>query len=180
MRHAAGLLLVVVLMTITACSTEPGSYASSCPATISPAEPALQRQYAEFRRSIESAPFARELGPPLTCSARVQGSSVWLVYEYANGGKLEAQRDSAIEFTEQRFTVAGLPEKTALALLQRTERWAFDEKGCGIAWEKPPGKEAGATPDRHDLAYRGAVCNCQGRLEYSDAALMGLVFLSAC
>lgn len=180
MRSVAGLLMAVVTMTITACATVPGTYTSPCPGTISTSEPELQQQYAEFRQSIESAPFARSLGPPLTCAVRANGGSVRLEYEYAQGGKLEAQRDSAIEFTEQRLTRAGLSREAALILLQRTERWAFDGKECGIPWEKPPEREPGATRDSYDLAYRGTVCNCQGRLEYNGAVLTGLVFRSAC
>jgi hypothetical protein len=173
MRHAIGLLAVILSIAISSRAAEPGANTSSCPGTLSTSEPALQQQYAEFRQSIESAPFARRLGPPLTCAVRAEGGSVWLEYEYAKGGKLEAHRDSAIELT-------GLSKTTALILLQRTERWAFDGKGCGISWKKPPAREPGATSDRHDLAYRGADCNCQGRIEYNGAALTGLVFRSTC
>jgi hypothetical protein len=180
MRHAIGLLAVILSIAISSRAAEPGADTSSCPRTLSTSEPALQQQYAEFRQSIESAPFARRLGSPLACAVRAEGGSVWLEYKYAKGGKLEAHRDSAIELTEQRLTKAGLYKTTALILLQRTERWAFDGKGCGIAWKKAPAREPGATPDSHDLAYRGADCNCQGRLEYNGAALTGLVFRSTC
>jgi hypothetical protein len=180
MRRAVGPLALILSIAITAYAAEPLADTSSCPRTISTSDPALQQQYAEFRQSIESAPFARRLGPALTCTVRAEGGSVWLEYEYAKGGKLEAHRDYAIELTELHLTKAGLSRRTALILLQRTERWAFDGKGCGIPWKKPPAREPGAAPDGHDLAYRGADCNCQGRLEYNGAALTGLVFRSAC
>jgi hypothetical protein len=175
-----GLLALVLTIAIPACAGEPVTGASSCPRTISASAPALQQQYAEFRQSIESAPFARGLGPPLACSVRGEGDSVWLEYTYAKGARLEAHRDSAIELTELRLTRAGLSRKAARALLQRAERWAFGAKGCGIPWNKPPAREPGATPESHDLAYRGADCSCQARLEYNGTALTGLVFRSAC
>jgi hypothetical protein len=111
---------------------------------------------------------------------RAEGDSVWLEYAYAKGGRLEAHRDSAIELTELRLTKAGLSRTAALALLQRAERWAFGAKGCGIPWNKPPAREPGATPGSHDLAYHGADCNCQARLEYNGTAMTGLVFRSSC
>jgi hypothetical protein len=175
-----GPLALVLIVALPAYPGERVTGASSCPRTIGASAPALQQQYAEFRQSIESAPFARGLGPPLTCSVRAEGDSVWIEYAYAKGGRLEAHRDSAIELTELRLTKAGLSRKAALALLQRAERWAFGGKGCGISWNRPPAREPGATAERHDLAYHGVDCNCQARLEYNGRTLTGLVFRNAC
>jgi len=154
--------------------------APSCPLDVTASDPALQRTYAEFRRSIESSPFARRLGRPASCAARVEDGSIRLEYVSTKGAKLEAKRDPAIEHTEQRLSVTGLSRKAALALLQRTERWAFGEKGCGIAWKKSSEREDGPVPGSREVVYRGEACNCQGRLVYSGEALTALVFSSAC
>jgi hypothetical protein len=110
----------------------------------------------------------------------VEDGSIRLEYVSSKGAKLEARRDPAIEFTEQRLSATGLSRKTAVALLQRTERWAFGDKGCSISWKKSPTREAGPTADSRELAYRGDVCNCQGRIVYTGNTLTGLVFRSAC
>jgi hypothetical protein len=174
--------LPIAALSIAVAACGPGSAVNtpSCPETISTSDPALQRTYAEFKRNIESGPFARYLDHPLSCEARADDGAIRLTYESATGGKLEARRDPAIEFTEQRLSSSGLSEKAALGLLQSAERWAFGEKGCSIAWQKSPDREAGATPDSRELAYRGHDCNCQGRLVYSGNVLTGLVFRSAC
>jgi hypothetical protein len=122
----------------------------------------------------------RRAGRPDSCEARSEGSSLWLKYTFAKGGELEAHRDAAIELTEQHLTKAGLSKTTALALLKRTERWAFGKNGCGIAWKKSPTKETGATPESYELAYRGDDCNCQSRLVYRKQRLIGVGFRSAC
>ena len=67
-----------------------------------------------------------------------------------------------------------------MALLQRTERWAFGDKGCSIAWKRSPVRETGPTPGSRELVYRGEDCNCQGRVVYSGDVVTGLVFRSAC
>lgn len=153
---------------------------TSCPETISKSDPALQRSYADFKRSLELSPLVSHLGRPVSCAARAEDGSIRLEYVSTKGAKLEARHDPAIEFTEQRLSTTGLSRKTAVALLQRTERWAFGDKGCSISWKKSPTREAGPTPDSRELAYRGDVCNCQGRLVHTGNTLTGLVFRSAC
>jgi hypothetical protein len=174
------MLSALLLIVVAACAAGAGGSASSCPVSISPSDPALQQTYIDFKRSLESGPIIRAFGPPASCQARLHNGSIWLEYELAQGGKLEAHRDPAIELTEQRLTKTGLSRNIALALLQRTEQWAFDGKGCNIPWTQPPAEEAGSTPNAKDLAYRGDVCNCQGRLEFTGDVLRGLVFRSAC
>jgi hypothetical protein len=172
--------MVTVSIAIAACT--PGSSVTmrSCPETLSTSDLPLQQSYAEFKRTIESSPFARHLSQPLSCKARVDDGSIRLVYESGKGDKLEAQRERAIEATETRLTSRGLSEDAGLALLQRTEQWAFGEKGCSIAWKKAPDKEAGPTPNSRELVYRGDDCNCQGRLVYTGNTLSSLIFRSAC
>lgn len=174
------LLSLALLFGTTAGAAQSQAHPSQCPATINGPDSALQRSYMEFKGSIESGPILRRAGRPDSCEARSEGSSLWLKYKFAKGGELEAHRDPAIELTEQRLTKARLSTKTALALLERTERWAFGKHGCGIAWKKLPTKEPGATPDCYELAYRGDDCNCQARLVYGKDHLIGLVFRSAC
>ena len=92
------------------------------------------------------SPLARRLGRPVSCDARADSGAIRLTYESPTGAKLEAHRDPAIEFTEQRLSETGMSGQTAVALLQRTERWAFGDQGCSIAWKKPPGKGSRAHP----------------------------------
>jgi hypothetical protein len=179
-RPHLNLLIASLSLLILACAAEVDADSSSCPAVISPADPALQRLYVEFKRSIEAGPLVGALGRTSGCKARAENGAVWLEYAFAEGGKLEAYRDPAIEFTEQRVTKRGLSRTTALALLQRTEQWGFDGKGCNIQWTQPPAEEAGAAPNAKDLTYRGDLCNCQGRLEFTGGVLTGFVFRSAC
>jgi len=179
-RPHLNLLIASLSVVIAACSAGGGADSSSCPEIISAADPALQQVYVEFKRSIEAGPIVGALGRPSACKARADNGSVRIEYAFAEGGKLEAHRDPAIEFTEQRLTKRGLSRNAALALLQRTEQWAFDGKGCNIPWMQPPTEEAGPGPNAKDLAYRGDVCNCQGRLEFTGDELTGLVFRSAC
>jgi hypothetical protein len=172
--------IATVAIAIAACAPGAAVKTPSCPETISTSDFALQQSYAEFKRTIESSPFAHHLDQPLSCEVRVDDGSIRLVYESSKGDKLEAQRERTIEATEARLTSRGLSQTAGLALLQSTERWAFGEKGCSIAWQKAPDREAGPTPDSRELVYRGDDCNCQGRLVYSGNTLTGLIFRSAC
>lgn len=180
LRRRVILPMATVSIAIAACA--PGSAVTTrlCPETISTSDLTLQQSYAEFKRTIESSPFARHLDQPLACEARVDDGSIRLVYESRKGDKLEAHRERAIEATEARLTSRGLSENTGLALLLQTEHWAFGEKGCSIAWQKAPDREAGPTPDSRELVYRGDGCSCQGRLVYSGNTLISLSFRSAC
>jgi hypothetical protein len=140
----------------------------------------LQRTYVEFRQMLESGPAARLLGPAISCRAREEEGALRLEYEFAGGAKLEAHRDSAIELTAQRLTGAGLSPEGGLALLQRMEQQAFGQAGCDIAWQDPPAQEPGLAPGSSVLVYRGAVCNCQARLELAGGRAAALEFRSAC
>ena len=152
----------------------------ACPVTISTSDPAIQRTYAEFRRAVEGSPLGLRLGRPVSCTARTEDGAIHLTYESPSGARLEASRDPAIESTEQRFTEGGMSRPTAVSLLQRTERWAFGDKGCGIAWPKEAQHEPGATPGTRELVYRGYACNCQASLVYAGDLLTAVSFRSAC
>ena len=180
MRRGAASSIAVLSVAVAACVPEPGVKAPSCPGTIATPDAALQQSYGEFKRSVESSPFAGQLAGPVSCEARTDEGRIQLKYESAKGGTLEARRDPAIESTEQRLSQNGLSEQAALALLQRTEQWAFGDKGCSIAWKNSPEKEAGAVPDSREVVYRGEECNCQGRLVYRGDVLTALIFRSAC
>jgi hypothetical protein len=173
-------LAVVAGASAAAGASGAGVKLRSCPETISASDPELQRTYAEFKRSVESSPLAGHLGRPVSCDARADGGAIRLTYESPTGAKLEAHRDPALEFTEQRLSEKGMSRPAALALLQRTERWAFGDKGCSIAWKKRPAMEADATRGTREYAYRGDDCNCQARLVYGGKVLRWLVFRSAC
>ena len=172
--------IAVLSIGIAAGASGAGTRPMSCPETISTSDPTLQRNYADFKRSLELSPLVSHLGQPLSCAARAEEGSIRLEYVSSKGAKLEARRDPAIEFTEQRLSATGLSRKTAVALLQRAERWAFGDKGCSILWKKSPIREAGPNADSHELVYRGDICNCQGRLVHMGNALTSLVFRSAC
>lgn len=180
MRRGVAWPIVVLSLAVATGASGAAVNLPSCPETISASDPALQRTYAEFKRSVESSPLARRLGRPVSCDARADGGAIRLTYASPTGAKLEAHRDPAIEFTEQRLSENGMSEQAAAALLQHTERWAFGDKGCSIAWTKPPTREAGPTPGARELVYRGDECNCQARLVYDGNVLTGLVFRSAC
>jgi len=169
---------VLLLLVLTGCG--PGGGAASCPATLTPTDAALQGAYTEFRQMLESGPLAAALGPAVSCRARAENGAVRLEYRFAQGARLEAQRDPAIELSEQRVSGARLSREAALALLQGLEQQAFGQAGCEIAWSQPSATETAPASDSGALVYRGAVCNCQGRLEYSGALVTGVLFRSAC
>jgi hypothetical protein len=152
--------------------------ATPCPATITAADPEVQRAYAAFRRSVESSPLAWRLGRPVACVVRVDGSAIHLTYTSPVSATLEAQRDAAIEFTEQHYTEKGMSPEVAVSLLQRTERWAFGATGCGITWTQRA--ESEATPGGREIVYRGRDCNCQARVRYVGHAVTAVIFRSAC
>ena len=180
MRAGVAWPIAVLSLAVAAGASGAAVTLPSCPETISASDPALQRTYAEFKRSVESSPLARRLGRPVSCDARADGGAIRLTYESPTGAKLEAHRDPAIEFTEQRLSEKGMSRQAAVALLQRTERWAFGDKGCAIAWKKRPAIEPDPTRGTRELVYRGDACNCQARLVYAGNVLTGLVFRSAC
>lgn len=175
---ARGLGPVLLLLLILGC--EPGGGAA-CPAKLTtPDAAALQGTYLQFRQTLESGPVAAALGPAVSCRARAENGALRLEYQFAQGARLEAQRDPAIELSEQRLSGARLSREAALALLQGLERQAFGQAGCEIAWSQAPAKEAAPAADSGAFVYRGAVCNCQARLEYSGALVSGVLFRSAC
>jgi hypothetical protein len=180
MRRGVAWPIAVLSFAVAAGASGAAVNLPSCPETISASDPGLQRIYAEFKRSVESSPLARRLGRPVSCDARADAGAIRLTYESHTGAKLEAHREPAIEFTEQRLSEKRMSGQAAVALLQRTERWAFGDKCCSLAWKKPPAREAGPTPGTRELVYRGDECNCQARLVYGGNVLIALVFSSAC
>lgn len=180
MRAGVARSIGALALVIAAGAAEAAVPRSPCPEAVATADPDLQRAYGEFRRSVQSSPLVRHLGRPVACAARVDGGAIHLTYESPSGARLEAQRDPAIEFTEQRLSERGVSRAAALALLRRTERWAFGDRGCAIAWKAAPEKEAGPAPGHRALVYRGQECSCQARLVYRDAVLTGVIFRSAC
>jgi hypothetical protein len=180
MRAGVACRIAVLSLALAAGASGAAVTPRSCPETISASDPELQRTYAEFKRSVESSPLVGHLGRTVSCDARADGDAIRLTYESPTGAKLEAHRDLAIEFTEQRLSENGLSRQAALALLRRTERWAFGHKGCSIAWKKRPAMEADPPRGTREYVYRGEACNCQARLVYGGNVLTGLVFRSAC
>jgi hypothetical protein len=177
---ARRLELLLLSLLLPACGPGAGGGAASCPATLGASDAGLQATYAQFRQTLEQGPVAAALGPVVSCAARAENGALRLEYRFAESARLEAQRDPAIELTEQRLTGARLSREAALALLRRMELQAFGQAGCEIAWSEPPAQEAPAAGDSGALVYRGAVCNCQARLELSAGVVSGLLFRSAC
>ena len=180
MRRGVAWPIAVLSLAVASGAPEAAVKRSACPAAIGTADAALQRAYVQFKRSVESSPLARRLGRAVSCEARADGGAIQLTYESSTGAKLVARRDPAIESTEQRLSEKRMTKKAAVALLQRTERWAFGDKGCSIAWAKPPEGGAAASRGRRELVYRGDDCNCQARLVYTGTTLTDVAFLSAC
>jgi hypothetical protein len=180
MRAGGARSIGAVALIVAASAADAAVSASPCPETVATADADLQRAYVEFRRSVQSSPLVRYPGRPVACTARVDGGALRLTYQSPSGARFEAQRDPAIELTEQRLSETGVPRAAGLALLQRTERWAFGDRGCAIAWKAAPEEEAGPAPGHRALVYRGEDCNCQARLVYRGAVLTDLIFRSAC
>lgn len=184
LRRVASIATAVVLLSNSGFAKDPGETTGLCPAKLPEATLSLQRLYKAFKQSIEAGPFfttlVRKLGRPANCVAETEDGAVRLSYTFARGGALHAERDPAIEFTEQRMTVRGLDGRQALALLRAVEKRTMGQNGCGITWHEPPTQEADSAEGTHEVIYGGEVCNCQGRLVYHKNAIVGLVFKSTC
>lgn len=155
-----------------------------CPRTLPAATAKSQRLYRDFKKSVEEGPFYRAIlrrrGHPKTCSARTENEAILLSYRFAHNGRLDAKRDPAIEFTEQRMTLSKLTKQEGIALLRAVERTSSGNSGCGILWNEPSTEQPGAGGGTQDIIYRGDVCNCQARLTYQDKILVAFLFRSAC
>jgi hypothetical protein len=155
-----------------------------CTGDLSQASADLRKEYAPFKRRVESGPFyialEQRLGAPRSCSCSVQAKGLRLTYAFPQSGALEAQVDPRIELSQQRVTLRGLEEAEAKSLLQAAETNAFGATGCGIAWDEPVIEQPGTFGGSREAEYRGDACSCQARVLYDGVKVIGLVFRSAC
>jgi len=155
-----------------------------CTGELSQASAELQKAYPSFQRRIEDGPLyqalQQRLGPPRGCVRSVQAEGLRLAYKFSKSGALVARIDPRIEFFEQRANLKGLDEAEAKSLLQAAETHAFGTTGCGIAWDYPVTEERGTFGGSREVVYRGDACNCQARVAYDGAKVIGLVLRSAC
>lgn len=97
-----------------------------------------------------------------------------LDFRFRDGSRLQVTQDERIEQFEQQADFAQPPAADPVLLLQRAERAAFGEGGCGIDWQRPQPQAAGAL-------YRGSACNCQAELRRDAAGrIVTLALRSAC
>jgi len=177
--------MAVVRSLIAACllSVAPVMAFADCSAESAILSGPLHKAFREFVARTKAGPFYRELagksGAAGACALSRNGDNMMLVYTFANGGRLQATVNPAIEFAEQRATVSSITEDRALALLRNAERHAFGADGCGIEWKEPE-KEGSAAPGSSEIVYRGDTCNCQGRELVKDGRVIALILRSAC
>lgn len=187
-RTRIGVLLAVSLglgSLALACETVPSREATlECPGALSGAPQALEAEYPAFKRQVEAGPFYRlltaRLGSPKLCLRDVTAGALRLVYEFRDGGRLEARTDPRIGLSDQRLALHGLSQGDARTVLQETERDAFGQDGCGIPWTSSPARDRSDGSDTAELVYRGDLCNCQARMVYRQSRLVRLVFRTAC
>lgn len=183
-RPVLGATVTALLaLSIPAASCE--GLAKSCSgAALDRAAGSHRKDVREFDRHVRHGPFYAELvrrfGQPGSCDIGVTAGSLRLAYTFRTGTGLEARRNAAAEYSEQRLQIEGMDTKAALALLKRAEKDAFGADGCGILWDHPAEEEPGEQAGSRQQIYRGETCNCQGRILYRDQAVVGLVLSSAC
>jgi hypothetical protein len=155
-----------------------------CTGSLSQASAELQEAYPSFQRRVEDGPLyqalQQRLGPPRGCVRSVQAEGLRVAYKFSHSGALVARIDPRSEFSEQRVNLKGLDETEAKSLLQAAETNTFGTTGCGIAWDQPVTEKRGTFGGSHEVVYRGDACNCQARVAYDGAKVIGLVLRSAC
>jgi len=142
----------------------------------------VQSEFEQLHKSLVSSPFYRELtrrfGKPLSCRVEANDGNISVTFEFRDHAKLFGEANQKLETSQQRMEVRGVAEKTALALLKTAEKRAYRAAGCGIDWKKSETEKADS--GAHEVIFRGAACNCQGRIVYQEKAVVALVLKSAC
>ena len=191
MMTAGKLAALAVLGSLTACGSSVKQADAQgratplvCTGSLSQASAELQQAYPSFQHHIENGPLYQALqqrvGPPRICVRSVQDDGLRLAYKFSKSGVLVARIDPRIEFSEQRVNLKGLDEADAKGLLQAAEANTFGTTGCGIAWDQPATEERGTFSGSREIVYLGDACNCQARVVYDGAKVIGLVLRSAC
>lgn len=191
LAHCVSACWIALLAACTAPSLPLASTLATAPPvqpTCANAEAAIQvidsTRFLALRRSVEEGPLyaiARSASPLAACRVDQNAGAVTLQYDFADGGRVRATRDSRIEYSEQVARFAAPPAEAAIDTLMRAERAAFGEEGCGIDWSPNKARVAPAEAGATDTVFSGEVCNCQGRIR-SDARgrVVELAFKSAC
>ncbi|NML16539.1 hypothetical protein [Azohydromonas caseinilytica] len=161
---------------LAACSTAPLSDSPGCEAASGEA--------AAWRAAVTQGPLyavALRGAPVAACSLRQEAQAIELEFRFADGSRLQARRDGAIELSEQSLRWAGARGGfDARALLRRAEQAAFSG-GCGIDWAQPETAPAAGEPGAVDSVYRGETCNCQARVRHdASGRVLMLALRSAC
>lgn len=187
-----GILAIAGMCALGACAPVATPAAASvqssvlvCSGDLSGVSPELQKEYPSLKQRIETGPLyealVQRVGPPRDCKRTVESGALHLTYHFSSGATLAAQVDPRIEFSEERADLQGLTEADAKALLQRGEKHAFGQQGCGITWQQPKAQGSGTSSGMREVVYRGDVCNCQARILYGKAGKISAVILrSAC
>jgi hypothetical protein len=169
---------MVCLLTVA-----PTTAFADCSAKSAAVSAAQHKALREFMAQVQAGPLYRELagkaGKAQACAVTRDGGNLKLSYIFADGGRLDAALDPAIEFAEQRAALRAITEERAVALLREAEKHAFGADGCGIGWKEPE-REQGAAPGSFEVIYRGDACNCQAREIFKDGRVIALVLRSAC
>ncbi len=191
MMTAGSLAALAILGLLTACESgvkqtdaQTKTAPLVCTGSLSQASAELLKAYPSFQRHIEDGPLYQalqeRLGPARGCVRSVQADGLRLVYKFSKSGALVARIDPRIEFSEQRVNLKGLDEAQAKSLLQAAETNTFGTTGCGIAWDQPVTEKRGTFGGSREVVYRGDACNCQARVAYDGAKVIGLLLRSAC
>jgi hypothetical protein len=138
----------------------------------------------KLRRTVEAGPLyaaataTRELA---SCRMSQEPDSLTLEYTFRDGGWLRVTQQPRIEYMDQEVRLTSPLAEDAVAVLRRAEQAAFDQQGCGIAWQDAEKQAAEDDTSAMETVYRGDVCNCQARVR-TDAAgrVVGLLLRSAC
>ena len=154
----------------------PGNLASLPPERLTEARALAQR----LERGALHTALTQRYGPASACSVEATGSGVRVTESFRDGVRLELAGQPAIEFSETRMVVRDVADTDAVALLKLAEQDTFGRDGCGIGWDRPE-VQAGAGPgSRRELVFRGAVCQCQGRLDRGTDQIVVLILRAAC
>lgn len=179
MKSLLKILLVAAL--------SPSAFASPAITTCAGMQNAHNQQEAtltdELRRSVESEKLFTDqaVSGVRACSVQFADGQIALSYRFRNGGRFQVKRDPAIEYTEQRAQIPMSSTVDPVTMLMDAEQHAFSPKGCGIDWQHGEQEGAEDAHGEHETVYRGATCNCQGRMRRdTHSKLLRLVLRSAC
>ena len=135
-----------------------------------------------WHRTVQALPLfaAVAAGAPVACKISAVDGVLRVGYRFADGTRIEANRDPAIEYVSVALRFAPAKRLDVQPVLAATERALFGASGCGIDWTRPSGAPA-ASASAIATQFEGASCNCRALVQRSvDGAAISAGLSATC